>query len=251
MDLIAYAGLTDCGRVREHNEDNWFGGPEQGLFIVSDGMGGQAAGEVASKIVVETLPELIRQRLKGIDDLAARDAKKRIVSAISDLSNQVRNESRKRPGLAGMGATVVLVLIRESLALIAHMGDSRAYLFRGGRLEQLTKDHSIVQLLIDSGEITPEEAATHPARGKITRCVGMQGEPIPEARCLELETGDRLLLCSDGLTGMVSDAEITGVLRTDNAPEIVCQSLVEAANARGGEDNVTVVAVDWRGTQVA
>ena len=251
MDTIAYAGLTDRGRVREQNEDNWFGDPDQGLFVVSDGMGGHAAGEVASKIVVETLPRLLRQRMKGSKDLSNPGASRGIVSAISELSNQVRDESKNRPGLAGMGATVVIALIRDAHALIAHMGDSRAYLFKDGRLEQFTKDHSIIQLLIDSGEITPEEAVTHPARGKITRYVGMQGEPIPEARFLELEPGDRLLLCSDGLTGMVSDSEITNVLRAATAPEITCQSLVEAANAVGGEDNITAVVADWRSRHAA
>lgn len=245
MITLSYAGLTDQGRVRTQNEDNWVADPDQGLCVVSDGMGGQFAGALAAKIVVETLPSLLRKQMRGIEDVADPEATRRLLTALAELSDQVRNGSQGQPGLDGMGATVVLALIRGSHALIAHMGDSRAYLLRQGRLEQLTRDHSLIQLLLDCGEITPEEAACHPARGQLTRYVGMMGEALPEARLLKLCPGDCLLLCSDGLTGMVSDAELLAILRKKLSPKASCKRLISAANAAGGKDNITAVIISF------
>jgi protein phosphatase len=243
MPRITYAGLTHQGRVRTQNEDRWTADPAQGLFIVSDGMGGQPAGALASRIVVETLPALLRTQMQGIDDLTTPEATQRLLSAIALLSEQVRCGSQGQPGLDGMGATVVLALLRGTQVLIAHMGDSRAYLVCHGCLEQLTTDHSLVQLLLDCGEITSNDAASHPAQGQLTRYIGMPGEPLPEARLLALCPGDRLLLCSDGLTGMVRDAELLALLQKRLAPRIVCQRLIAAANAAGGTDNITALVV--------
>ena len=191
---VQYAGLTDPGRVRQTNEDNWTANPEQGLFIVADGMGGQFAGALASKAVVETLPGLIKQHFEKLESLPKGRAKRRMAKAIATLSTQIRQQTQNEPGLEGMGSTVVCALVRGSQVLIAHMGDSRAYRLRAGRLKQLTKDHSLVELLLSSGDITPEEAATHPARGRLTRNVGMDGEPLPQTRLLKLDAGDQFLL---------------------------------------------------------
>lgn len=240
---MKYAGLSDRGLVREENQDSWCAVPEQGLFIVSDGMGGHLGGALASKIVVEALPELIRKRMRGFKDLFDSEAKKQLEKALVELSIQVRDQTHEEPGLKGMGATVVLVIIKGSKALVAHMGDSRVYLLRRGRLKQLTKDHSMVQLLIDEGEIKPSEAATHPARGQITRCVGMQGDPLPNVTKLDLASGDRLLLCTDGLTGMLDDEEIGKVLQSRIDLKSACRQLVDAANERGGNDNVTALII--------
>jgi len=242
--LIEHAGLTDRGLVREENEDNWSAVLDQGLFIVSDGMGGHFGGAVASKIVVEALPELLRKRMAGIEDLAGSKAAKRVEGVLAELSVQVREQTRGEPGLEGMGATVVLAMVRGYQALIAHMGDSRAYLLRAGRLRQLTKDHSIVQLLVDAGEITSQEALTHPARGQVTRSVGMEGEALPEVDHLDLEPGDRLLLCTDGLTGMLGDREIEAILCGGGSPKDACRQLVDAANGAGGKDNVTALVLN-------
>ncbi|MSR64893.1 MAG: serine/threonine-protein phosphatase [Verrucomicrobiae bacterium] len=238
---VEHAGLSDRGRVRKKNEDNWMADSEHGIYIVSDGLGGEFAGDVASKIVVETLPTLLRQKLTGIQHLTDPKAKPQLLQAIVDLSNKVRQETKGEPGLEGMGATVVLALVRGSKALIGHLGDSRAYLIRDGHLKQLTKDHSIVQLLIDNGEIKPEQAATHHARGRVTQSVGMSGEPLPEAKLVKLEAGDLLLLCSDGLVGMLTDKEIETMVRRQDKPAVICGHLIDAANKAGGRDNITAL----------
>jgi protein phosphatase len=165
--------------------------------------------------------------------------------AIATLSTQLRQQTQYEPGLAGMGSTVVCALVRGSKALVAHLGDSRAYLLRAGRLKQLTRDHTLVQALLQSGEITPEEAATHPARGRLTRAVGMVGEPLPLTRLLELHPGDVVMLSTDGLTGMVSDGQILPILSEPAPLEMQCRRLVDAANAAGGKDNITVVLLGF------
>jgi protein phosphatase len=247
MFNLTFAGLTDKGRLRDSNEDAWFADRQQGLFIVSDGMGGHAAGEVASGIVVQALPPLIQQRLQGLPPSSSPDIADVLVSAIRDLSEQVLEESRNHPALDGMGATIVLCLVQDRQAVIGHLGDSRAYLLRRHELHRLTRDHSIVQILIDAGEIREEEAPTHPARGKITRAVGMPGLALPDTKVLNLAAGDRLLLCCDGLTDMLTDDQIARILRTSDTPEVACRYLVEAANRAGGRDNITTVVMDWNG----
>jgi PPM family protein phosphatase len=244
---VQYAGLTDPGRVRQSNEDNWTAIPEQGLFIVADGMGGQFAGALASKAVVETLPGLIKQHFEKMDNLPKGRAKRWMAKAIAKLSSQIRYQTQNEPGLEGMGSTVVCALVRGDQVLIAHMGDSRAYRLRAGRLKQLTKDHSLVELLISSGDIKPEQAATHPARNRLTRNVGMDGEPLPQTRLLKLKFRDVLLLCTDGLTGMLTDQQIQSILNKSAPLESICQQLVDAANQAGGTDNVTALLLSVGG----
>jgi len=238
---VRHAGLADRGLVRKENEDNWVVDVEQGLFIVADGMGGEFAGALASKIVVATLPGLLRQEFAGKNELSLHGAGRRMRKSLAKLSTQLRQQTQDEPGLAGMGSTVVCALVRGAKVLVGHMGDSRAYRLRTGLLEQLTKDHSLVQLLLDSGEITPEEAATHPVRGRLTRNVGMEGEALPQTRLLNLKPGDMLLLCTDGLTGMLDDQKIQSILNEPAPMELQCQRLVDAANQAGGKDNVTVL----------
>lgn len=238
-----WAGLSDRGRLRERNEDRWSVDVDLGLFVVSDGMGGRPAGEVASEVVVETLPTLVTTHLGAAPDLAARDATQRLGTVLAQLSADVRQGSQDTPRLAGMGATAVLALVRRAIALIAHVGDSRAYLWREHRVHRLTRDHSLAQALADAGAITHQQAAGHPARGQLTRHIGMVGEALPDVRRIALHPADRLLLCSDGLTGMLDDTRIAAILTGCPDPHHACRTLIDAANDAGGTDNITVVVV--------
>lgn len=183
--------------------------------------------------------------MEGIKDLALASATKRLRSILCDLSAQLCVKTQSEPSLAGMGATAVLALFRRNKTLIAHMGDSRAYLFRRGRLKLLTKDHTIVQFLLDAGEITLSQAHTHPARNRLTRFVGMPRDPLPDLQPLELREDDRLLLCSDGSTSMTSDETIDLILKRKVNIQTTCTELVAAANKAGGRDDITTLVVQW------
>lgn len=239
-----WASVSDIGRVRQENQDACYADAESGLFLTCDGMGGHQAGAIAAKIVTEILPEMIRRRLGRLGAARGRAIRYWLRSDILDLSKRLRAESAARTELTGMGATLVMALLRNSRAHIAHMGDSRAYLFRNDELTQLTDDHSVVGLLLGSGEITPEEAANHPAQGQLTRYVGMESEVYPDIRTISLNPNDRLLLSTDGLTGMVPNQAIAETLQNHPDPQAACQALIDAANGAGGSDNITVVVVD-------
>jgi serine/threonine protein phosphatase PrpC len=243
---ISAACKSDVGKVRDHNEDACLVDMENSLFIVSDGMGGAQAGELASKVVVEVLPKIINKRIKKLKNPSLKSIKLSLRDGIMEFSGRLRDKSADQMGLKGMGATVVLVLLRGGKAYIVNMGDSRAYLYRKYRLKQLTEDHSVVGILLRNGDITRDEAKTHPARGRLSRYVGMEGEVYPDVRTLGMKAGDRLLLCSDGLTNMVSDDEIALVLAEGSDPQSACEALVKAANSAGGADNITVIVVDFR-----
>ena len=240
---LRWAGLSDRGRVRARNEDRWSVDVDLGLFIVSDGMGGRPAGEVASELVVATLPTLVATHFGPAPDLVAQDAPQRLCLALTEFSADLRDGSRDTPRLAGMGATAVVALVSHATALIAHVGDSRAYLWREHSLHRLTRDHSLAQALVDAGAITDQQAADHPARGQLTRYIGMVGEALPDARRVTLRPDDRLLLCSDGLTAMLDDARIQAVLHGCPDPHHACRALVGAANDAGGTDNITVLVL--------
>ena len=243
---VQAACATDAGKVRKTNEDNHLLALGRKMFIVSDGMGGQQAGAVASQAVVSVLPELIDRQLPGTRSAPDHAIERALRDAIVQLSARLRDESAGRQGLQGMGATVALAWLRGEKAHLAHMGDSRIYLFRAGRLKQLTEDHSVVALLLKHGEVTAQEARDHPARGKLSRYVGIEGEVFADVKTLPIRDGDRLLLCSDGLTVMLSDDEISGILDANRSCRAACDALVEAANEAGGEDNITVLLVECR-----
>lgn len=243
MTALRCAGLSDQGRVREGNEDRWSADVGLGLFVVSDGMGGLPAGEVAAEIVVTTLPTLIATHFDTAADLAAPETGQQLGTVLAELSAQVRARNPDAPHRAGMGATAVVALVRQATALIAHLGDSRAYLWRANSLQRLTSDHSLAQALLDSGVITEQEAAEHPARHQLARYLGMDGEALAEVRSLTLRPADRLLLCSDGLTNMLDDARIQLIINDHANPEHTCRALVDAANEAGGTDNITALVV--------
>ncbi|GMQ97309.1 MAG: Stp1/IreP family PP2C-type Ser/Thr phosphatase [Gammaproteobacteria bacterium] len=244
---LRYSGCTDQGLVREQNEDNWCAHKEQGLFVVSDGMGGHRGGDIASAMVVNKLPKLIGNHGEEILKMDNGEACASTRSILQTLSHNVYRASQRPGGVFGMGATVVMVLISQGHCIVGHMGDSRLYLLRGDELSLMTHDHSLVQYLVDAGEITHEEAIRHEASGQISQYVGMSTDPLPDANFLLLQKNDRLLLCTDGLTNLVSDTVISYLLQTNPEPESACRSLLDQANRSGGNDNSTALIIDWLG----
>ncbi|UCC98357.1 MAG: serine/threonine-protein phosphatase [Phycisphaerales bacterium] len=236
---------THRGKVRQENQDSFFADPEPALFVVSDGMGGHRGGALASGIVVEDLPVMIENALDRLKVGATRTIRSLLERTIAEQSRQLQLEGTSESGYRDMGATLVVVLLRNSRCFVANVGDSRAYRLRADRLVRLTRDHSVVSELIETGRIEPEEALDHTDSGQLTRYVGMEEKAHSHVRSFGLKKGDRILLCTDGLTDMVSDRGIAGILRTEADPHAACKSLVAAANRAGGHDNITTLIIDW------
>jgi protein phosphatase len=216
-----------------------------GLFLVADGLGGLIGGELAAQLVIELLPPLLRKCLRGIRSLFQPRASDGLAQALRELNQRVWNESCQQLAPSEMGTTLVCALVREREVLVGHVGDSRAYFFHDQELEQLTTDHTPAQRLVAQGTITPEEAAHHDTAGQLSQYIGMAQEVVPDICLLECQPGNQLLLCSDGLTSMLSDAEIHGVFNLGLPPRETCRLLIDAANLAGGEDNITVVIASW------
>lgn len=245
--VIRAAGGTDVGCVRERNEDAYLVDAENGIFIVADGVGGHGGGDKAALMTTTLLPDIIRRRIaespepRSSDDPAIASM---LADSLQELGHRIREVGTSRLEYKDMGATVILALLTARHAHIAHMGDSRAYLLRDGGLRQLTEDHSIVGLLVRNREITPQEAQNHPAKGRLSRFAGMEADVPAATQTIELQPGDRLLLCTDGLWGMLPDAQLTAILAEGNDPEVTCRSLLAAGKRAGGQDNLTVVVCD-------
>lgn len=227
-----WATATHKGMVRENNEDSVYPSSsgettDEVVLIVADGMGGHVAGEVASRIAVNAAAS-------SLTDPADR---------VAAGNRAIREEVARDPSLEGMGTTMTLLHIKESTGTIGHVGDSRAYLLRKGEMSQLTQDHTVAAEYVALGQLDPEEAATHPQRHMLTRTLGLSRFVNVDEIELEIESGDRILLCSDGLTEMVSDDAIAEHLAKGSPDEVVWQ-LVEKANEAGGVDNITVVVVE-------
>ncbi len=237
---------SDLGRIRDENQDAVFGDPAMGVFIVADGMGGHQAGALAAKVVVEVLPRMLASRFTKINMASARVIRYWLRREITRLSEQLQAQSLRQQDLFGMGATLVLAFIQKNIAHIAHAGDSRAYLFRKNKLIRLTEDHSIISLMLRAGDITPEAAKFHPARGQLTRHMGMEGTLYPDVQTISIEPDDRLLLCTDGLTCMLPDEVIADLLLKHSDPQDACRTLTDAANQAGGHDNVTEILLQWK-----
>jgi protein phosphatase len=237
MSTLTYAALSDAGRQHTGNEDRWLADPKRGIYLVSDGM----AEDISPQMVVDTLPGLLEDALAKVTDLTDPGVAETVRSVLVNMSVCVRDASRKRQDM--LGATLVLVLIRQDCALLAHLGDSRIYLFREGSLEQLTRDHSFVQRMVDLGQLTPEEAAQWSYNGGPTQFLGMPGKAEVEVRVLRLQGGDQLLLCSDGLTCMLADADLLAIFARRLKAQETCRQLIDTANTAGGEDNITVLLI--------
>ncbi len=233
------AGRTDVGVVRSGNEDAFLMVPDHGLFIVADGMGGHAAGEVASHMAVDIVGRALEQ-VAGLPDAeAAEIIRQGIIEANGQIFQRTLVEQDKR----GMGTTATAMVLNGPRYLVGQVGDSRAYVLREGQLYQITKDHSYVQEQVDAGYLTPEQARTHPYSNVITRCVGANSDVVPDIYVGALRSGDVFLLASDGLTGMLEDHEVLTVMSSDRSPGDLVDTLIAEANRRGGLDNVTVIIV--------
>lgn len=236
---ITCAGRTDVGIIRSGNEDSFLMVPERGIFVVADGMGGHAAGEVASDMAVRAIArELGSLRGLGENEVAER-MRGAIVAANASIFQRTLTEHDKR----GMGTTVTALVLFNGRFLIGQVGDSRAYLLRDAKLAQVTKDHSYVQEQVDAGYLTPEQARTHPYSNVITRCVGANADVVPDIYVGAAKQGDVFLLASDGLTGMLEDYELEQIMQSDEMPQAHVDALIDEANRHGGLDNITAILV--------
>ena len=248
---ITYKAVSDVGRKRKGNEDSLFVNPEQHLFVVADGMGGHAAGEIASKVAVESINEFVcltggDEEITwpfGLDENISYDGN-RLKTAIRYANRKVLEATKEKSEYEGMATTVAAVLLDGDTANLGHVGDSRVYLVRDGEITQLTSDHSWVNEQIQSGVISPDQARTHPLRNVVTRALGGKPDLQVDMQQHKAKAGDILLLCSDGLTTMIPDEDIVRVVReADGDVEKAAQALVASANAKGGEDNITVLLI--------
>ena len=228
-----FGHATHVGNVRKHNEDDLAFNPSKAIYVVADGMGGHASGEVASRITVKTVLERYEQE-------------RNLERAITSAHQAVKMAATRGVGKRGMGTTVVAAALNESELDYAWVGDSRIYLWTEDTLEQITKDHSYVQSLIDEGEISEREARSHPKRNIITQCIGSQFNEDLQIGCAQvpLEAGDRILMCSDGLTSELNDKDIASVMSTKLDAQAVADALIQSCLARRASDNITVIVID-------
>jgi len=233
---------SDVGRVRSGNEDNLFveADARRGIFIVADGMGGHAAGEVASEMAVQ----IVGQRLVAIGSVRDADAVPVLTGSLKEANREIYHRMLAEQDKQGMGTTASALLLSAQGFLIGQIGDSRVYLFRDGVLTQLTKDHSYVQEQVDAGVLTPEQARYHPYSNVITRCVGSSDEVEVDVFSGSVRAGDQFLVASDGLTGMLEDGQIARLLAAYAGPGRKVDALIEEANAHGGLDNITAIVVE-------
>jgi len=250
---IASDGLTDVGRVRSNNEDSFRILESLHLFVISDGMGGEAHGEIASSMAVETIVDYCSEAkddsgitLAGAPGDHWAEKTKRLQSAVYLANSKIYQSAQKNPEQRGMGATLTAAWFDNGRLSIAHVGDSRAYLLRGGTVQQLTNDHSLVAEQVRRGIITPQEAEASEMQSVLLRALGAHSQVEVDVDEVAIFSRDVLLLCSDGLTRMVTEPEIAGSLQAETDPASATRKLIELANERGGIDNVTVIVAHFQ-----
>ncbi|HSK95690.1 MAG TPA: Stp1/IreP family PP2C-type Ser/Thr phosphatase [Euzebyales bacterium] len=236
MDLRSAAG-THVGLVRPQNEDSYH--CSHPLYVVADGLGGHAAGEVASALVVDRL-----RQISIAEDVTAEQAQQQLADAVRDANRQIHRSATEDPEHAGMGTTVTAAVAVGGQLCLAHVGDSRGYLFRDGALEHITEDHTPVQRAVRAGVISAEEAVRHPSRHVLAQAVGLDVDVDVDTPSVELRSGDRIVLCTDGLTDPVPDADLQRLLGGFDTPQAAVDGLIQAALNGGGPDNVTLIVVD-------
>lgn len=257
MISVSAAGITHPGKRRQKNEDSYRERPDLGLFIVADGMGGHAAGEVASRVAVETIEQFVNDTREadenftwpfGLEPHLDIDGN-RLKTAVKVANRRIATRIAGERDLQGMATTVVGVLVGRRGVKVAHVGDSRVYHWRNGQMTRLTRDHSWVEEQVEAGALTPTEARDHPWRNLVTRALSGGGEVEIDVTSLDAGKGDRLLLCSDGLFSVVTDEAIEATLgRPTDDLQSICRELVDAANRAGGPDNVTVLVLRFDAT---
>lgn len=238
---LTVAARSDVGMIRSGNEDSFFAHAtrEKGVFIVADGMGGHAAGEVASEMAVQ----IVSRELQELTEVHTEPARQRVSDALRIANRAIYDRTIQESDKQGMGTTASVLVVSGARYLIGQVGDSRVYLLRDGALRQLTKDHSYVQEQVDAGFLTPEQARYHPYSNVITRCVGASDVVEPDTYTGELKVGDVFLVASDGLTGMVDDRRLQQLLLSRASAGRVVDALIAEANYRGGLDNITAIVV--------
>lgn len=229
--MVKTGGLTNIGKVRKVNEDCFY--VSENFALVSDGMGGHNKGEVASGLLVKALSESLKGNI----------TKDEVIKAVSDANSIVINRSKESPDFEGMGATLVFACWNDYDVLIGNVGDSRCYHITHSDIVQVTKDHSLVQRMIDNGQLTEEEAKNSDKKHIIYRAMGTNEDETPDVFELKVNKNDVLLLCSDGLSNMIENREIMEIVKNENDPDVISEKLVKKANEKGGTDNITVVAV--------
>lgn len=235
----SFTGLTDPGLLRTVNQDDYYIDPDGRFFVVADGMGGHAGGQEASQIATEVI-----QRYLGKHWQSALPSDALLIGAIDEANQAILDDQQSHPERSDMGTTAVVVMFRQEQPWFTHVGDSRLYRFRASQLEQITDDHTWVARAMKAGDITPEQARIHPWRHVLSQCLGRKDLPPVEVEPLDVKPGDRLLLCSDGLTEELSDEMITSFLHPSLSGDQAAAKLVEAAKEQGGRDNITVVIVE-------
>jgi serine/threonine protein phosphatase PrpC len=240
---IQGAGLTDVGGKRDHNEDNFLCDPYAGLFIIADGMGGRVSGETASKVVVTLLPIMLKEIISA-SECSPNTITLILHETLCKLSADLYQRSQLIPDLHGLGSTAVVLFIRDNMAYIAYTGDSRVYVLRDAALTQVTEDQTTAAALVRAGHMSLEVAVDHPLRHKLEEYIGKEGQLNPGIRCKKLHTGDRWLLCSDGLIKGISDQELQDMLLQPARPEQLCQAMITKAKETDGTDNITAIVVD-------
>ncbi|MHB8837806.1 MAG: Stp1/IreP family PP2C-type Ser/Thr phosphatase [Gemmatimonadaceae bacterium] len=238
---LAVAARSDVGMVRSGNEDSFFAEADsrRGVFMVADGMGGHAAGEVASEMAVQ----IVARSLLQLESVMQADAAERTAQSLRDANRAIYDRMLAETDKQGMGTTASVLVLSDGHYLIGQIGDSRIYMLRDGALTQLTKDHSYVQEQVDAGLLTPEQARYHPYSNVITRCVGASEGVEPDLYAGEARPGDVFLVASDGLTGMVDDRRLQQILLARSGPGRIVDTLISEANGRGGLDNITAIVV--------
>jgi PPM family protein phosphatase len=245
---IEIAGLSHVGMKRNHNEDNYLLLPDENLFVVADGMGGHSSGEIASKIAVDELAEFFKMTGKDQDatwpykmDKSRNYDENRLATGIKLANLRIFEKASTEQKFKGMGTTIVSLHFSNTHAIVGHVGDSRVYFFRNGVLKQITEDHSLLNDYLKAKKLTPEEIEAFPHKNVIVRALGMKDTVQVDVSRIESQPGDIFLLCSDGLSGMVTDPAMQDILSKTSDLDLACSQMIDAANANGGNDNVTCV----------